>query len=448
MGQKLSELRGLLVAMDGEEEIETKETSKEETRPDDVGKNEKLRQISAGDESAVGSGNDGGNVKEHFENIYSNSSDSSLRMDEATGNLVPSPATSAAASGNASHCEGSHQTCACIIKSKNKLGKTRKSVDDHQHNGNLKRNGLRTMSFVTKRRGRGKTIRTKEGYGDSAKKRSTWVLKFNCAKLKTGFHGSSSSFVESDIPQPNIVCDSCVCTGYRRTEEHHLGAGVVFEANAPTEDIGSSAPRRKSCPAIAGTKTEEPPPRSNPIIDLSRFNPEDFPIEDCDERARLERAREIAEGVEPPPGFQPGKHIQLLCPPEFTLDNLTMLFQTHLGLHTAAALSALSQIDVNLPPAVQRIVHTQVDYIHCLVPDLLQITLSSFYWEGCVSCSFLVNEVMIDVLLKGIMGQASSVDNFWPTSETMLKCSLRQETGQEKERENIDLGCIIEFHYI
>jgi hypothetical protein len=40
----------------------------------------------------------------------------------------------------------------------------------------------------------------------------------------------------------------------------------------------------------------------DPVIDLSRFKPEDFPTEDCDELARLERAREMREGVEPPPG--------------------------------------------------------------------------------------------------------------------------------------------------
>lgn len=30
---------------------------------------------------------------------------------------------------------------------------------------------------------------------------------------------------------------------------------------------------------------------------------EDVAVEDCDERARIERAREIAEGMEPPPGY-------------------------------------------------------------------------------------------------------------------------------------------------
>lgn len=35
-----------------------------------------------------------------------------------------------------------------------------------------------------------------------------------------------------------------------------------------------------------------------PIIDLSRFNPADYPIDDEDERMRQERAKEMAEGVE------------------------------------------------------------------------------------------------------------------------------------------------------
>lgn len=41
------------------------------------------------------------------------------------------------------------------------------------------------------------------------------------------------------------------------------------------------------------------------FLDFSRFNPSDYPIEDCDEEARIQRALEIAEGVEPPPGYTP-----------------------------------------------------------------------------------------------------------------------------------------------
>lgn len=35
-----------------------------------------------------------------------------------------------------------------------------------------------------------------------------------------------------------------------------------------------------------------------------RFNPLDYPTEDCDEVARVQRAREINEGVDPPPGYR------------------------------------------------------------------------------------------------------------------------------------------------
>lgn len=349
MGQKLSELRGVLLTMEGDEAVNEKENGNVAFPP------KESKEV----DSEPGSPNGNDDVNK-FENIYSNSSDTCARSDEVNRNVVvPQEQHS---------CE--NQSCTCLLKVKPKG--TRKKGED-----GMKRNTLRTMSFVSGKRSRGKAMRTK----DNVKKRNAWVLKFNCAKLKTGLNNSSSSFVDSDIPETNIVCDACVCTGYRRTEEHHLGAGVVFEANSSRSDSPSVAVRRESWPVANSSKVEDSARCNNPVIDLSKFNPEDFPIEDYDERARLERAREIAEGVEPPPGFQPGQHIQLVCPPELTIDNLTMLFQD-LGLqrfHTAA-LTALTQIDVSVPPAVQRIVHTQVDYIHCLVPDLLQITSCSFYW--------------------------------------------------------------------
>lgn len=46
---------------------------------------------------------------------------------------------------------------------------------------------------------------------------------------------------------------------------------------------------------------------------LFRFTPDDFAIdEDCDKKARLQRAIEIAEGVEPPPGFISTTNLQSL----------------------------------------------------------------------------------------------------------------------------------------
>lgn len=186
------------------------------------------------------------------------------------------------------------------------------------------------------------------------KKRSCWVLKFNCAKNKI----SKSTDI---IPGQGSNSSECVCTGYRRTEEHPMGAGVIFNSkSAPQSPILGPLP-------------------PSPVIDLSRFNPEEFPMEDCDERARLQRAREMEEGVEPPPGYKPNPSAIQVHPNGITVDSLAALFQAHAGIH-AAALTALSQIDFTLIPSIERPAHTQVDYVHCLVPDLGSITACSFYW--------------------------------------------------------------------
>jgi len=90
----------------------------------------------------------------------------------------------------------------------------------------------------------------------SKKKRSNWVLKFNCAKSK-------SSKNADIIPGQGNSNSDCVCTGYRRTEEHPMGAGTVFNSrSAPQSPVLGPLP-------------------PSPVIDLSRFNPEEFPMEVC-----------------------------------------------------------------------------------------------------------------------------------------------------------------------
>ncbi|XP_011503093.1 PREDICTED: uncharacterized protein LOC105366369 [Ceratosolen solmsi marchali] len=188
----------------------------------------------------------------------------------------------------------------------------------------------------------------------SKKKRSNWVLKFNCTKNK----GSKNT----DIPGQGNSSSECVCTGYRRTEEHPMGAGIVFNSkSAPQSPVLGPLP-------------------PSPVIDLSRFNPEEFPMEIFDVRARLQRAREMEEGVEPPPGYRPNCPSGIQVHPNgITVDSLAALFQAHAGIQ-AAALTALSQIDSTLISNIERPIHTQVDYVHCLVPDLKSITACSFYW--------------------------------------------------------------------
>lgn len=106
--------------------------------------------------------------------------------------------------------------------------------------------------------------------------------------------------------------------------------------------------------------------------------------EDCDEAARIQRAREIEQGVEAPANFRPVRRVQLVCsdvdmegqaprrlqlvcPSDLTVDSLLTLFQKQITVRS----SPLDSITG---------CHTQVDFIHCLVPDLLDITNCSFYW--------------------------------------------------------------------
>lgn len=166
-----------------------------------------------------------------------------------------------------------------------------------------------------------RTVRSSKVYNtcSTKKKKNKWVMKFSCARSK------SSSSIDSS---------PCVCTAYKKVSDG---------------DVVDSSPDTTQSRALL------------PVIDFSKFNPDDYSTEDCDERARIERAREIAEGVDPPPGFRP-KHVQIVnLPANMSMDNLTALFQC-----------ALTQLET--------VYHTSIDYIHCLVPDLKDITSCSFYW--------------------------------------------------------------------
>lgn len=254
------------------------------------------------------------------------------------------------------------------------------------HHENYDSKGKETESAAEK----GKNRSRRKGTHEGKKKKNHWILKFNCAKLKNSSLSSVCS--EPDIPDGKAEeTETCVCTGYRRTEGGQPAAAGSADEGLPVfvpkqqfdqsdgksvADTSADADTWRctaTTAAAAATDTATPseslplPPGVEPVIDLEKFNPENYPIEDCDEEARLERAREIAEGVNPPPGFSP-KHIELVCQTDLSLDNLTALFQS------ALSLSALSQIDV------PKSVHTQIDYIHCLVPDLLRIASCSFYW--------------------------------------------------------------------
>lgn len=139
------------------------------------------------------------------------------------------------------------------------------------------------------------------------------------------------------------------------------------------------------------------------VFDISRFtNSDEFSLEDCDERARLQREMEIREGVDAPPNFTPRG---LMSGGTLTGGSaLGAVGGAPGGANAAAAAAANHQIaflcaaadtssafsllqrGLLLPPNTvihaedMPRVHSQVDFIHCLVPDLQKITSCCFYW--------------------------------------------------------------------
>ncbi|CAG9827007.1 unnamed protein product [Diabrotica balteata] len=157
--------------------------------------------------------------------------------------------------------------------------------------------------------------------------------------------------------------------GVPREEEAAICASRVTEVNG-VRGIYGTAPATSSIPNII---------ISAPFIDQWMRSQH----EDCEEAARLQRAREIEEGVIAPANFrlirrvqllcsdneesQAPRRLQLVCPPDLSVESLRALFQNHVTLRSG-------------PIDTITGCHTQVDFIHCLVPDLLKITNCSFYW--------------------------------------------------------------------
>lgn len=238
------------------------------------------------------------------------------------------------------------------------------------------RRKMRTITF-----GRRCKSKAKEG---PKKRKGSWNFKLNCCRLRKN--------LEFDIPEPNVGCSSCVCTGYRRTEEHHLGAGIVFEAAPSIERCSFFDHHGKDYGRFAPEVLSKPSAKSS--HELSQISTDLFHIEDWDEKAREQRAREIEEGIDPPPGYRPSRLVPYVGE-DLQLVRLAASFKASLTFSIIQAAPMQTPPPSNFPSfAAERqvpalfeepyvpaaTVHTQVDYIHCLVPDLLEITNCSFYW--------------------------------------------------------------------
>ena len=238
---------------------------------------------------------------------------------------------------------------------------------------------LKTFSFGKRQKSKSKLMKET----CTPKKKNSWNFKLNCAV------NSKESNDEVLDPQPS--CSTCVCTGYKQTDDKTCSSNNALDASV--------------------VALNNPHGVLPPVIDLLKFKPEDYPIDDDDEHARAERAREIREGIDPPPGFDNDSinsngeqaessintsNVGIPGCPDLSIENLSSLFHSQLAMQfphysflqnnvnvdSVAVIAQLSMIQQHLGinTVLSSNIHTQIDYVHCLVPDLYEITQCSFYW--------------------------------------------------------------------
>lgn len=107
-----------------------------------------------------------------------------------------------------------------------------------------------------------------------------------------------------------------------------------------------------------------------------------YPTEDIDQRRIQQRAREMEEGIDVqnaciliPQSADSSSDEEYDCPQPLTQRNSFSSFAETWQYGSFSMLPTHSSI---LSPSVRP--HSQVDYIHCLVPDIVSITNCSYYW--------------------------------------------------------------------
>uniref|UniRef100_A0A182PHC1 Suppressor of cytokine signaling 5 n=1 Tax=Anopheles epiroticus TaxID=199890 RepID=A0A182PHC1_9DIPT len=171
------------------------------------------------------------------------------------------------------------------------------------------------------------------------------------------------------------------------TANHHHAHGAAGVAGASGAGGGTLF---GTLPLGAGH-----PPSANDVILLSDspvlfdLASDDFSLEDCDERARIQRELEIREGVDAPPNFHPRRLMSGGTIASGPAANHPIAFIYSRDLMQRGLLMAnklIQPLDAAGGVCVARSgfgrlrIHSQVDFIHCLVPDLQKITSCSFYW--------------------------------------------------------------------
>ncbi|XP_041351321.1 uncharacterized protein LOC121370260 [Gigantopelta aegis] len=250
----------------------------------------------------------------------------------------------------------------------------------------------RRSSLPTRRK------KTEKLQGRSKKK--FWSLKLR-AKVSHGSRmGSSHSHSQSESPQ----CQSgCVCALLRRRD-----SDSVALSTDSLDQVQTDSRNQLAASVIPNACVAAPLFRRAPLIDMSVATHFDelYPAEDVDELRLAERAEEIEHGIElnRAPfgrrwmrllGARSGSHSSqilggshsslsgsLSYPALSTLDAVgNSLCHGSVDNSGESRYSDCSNLKMEIPNSrVPCVIHTQVDYVHCLVPDLRCITSCSFYW--------------------------------------------------------------------
>ena len=321
------------------------------------------------------------------------------------------------------------------------------AISDYTDAGTLSRTlSLESLDKdkATKRR-KSRTLTFRRKKSDKVKDPSNKQGRFWTFRLKKHLPVRLKKEKEHGLPEasdPGIVeKNSCVCTGYRRTEDHALGPGVVFNAKSRASisssvgasPIQASALRQHRLSMGAGPgpsglsswntiiPAPQPPALRTSIIEVEECS---LPCEDIDEIRIAQRARDMEQGIDHVDiagggrggggGGSHGTYPHLRYSNSTTsssassssgsssataeqiwnlaagLQNqclVTTTTTTYPVLDNAMAYGgepSMHSEEYGVMPSpngyIPRTVHTQVDYVHCLVPDLQKITSRGFYW--------------------------------------------------------------------
>ncbi|KAF9819355.1 hypothetical protein SFRURICE_001557 [Spodoptera frugiperda] len=140
---------------------------------------------------------------------------------------------------------------------------------------------------------------------------------------------------------------ACVCTAYRRVSDDRLAAVLT---------LGARDLRRELDAIVINTDGDTSRESGEPTAEVYVLSVAPRTAEGESSQERRTELTQTNDAIRLHP------HFQVVCGGELR----------------ALLLRGAALPNVQPPPAAR--VHTQVDYIHCLVPDLKEITACSFYW--------------------------------------------------------------------